>query len=703
MRKYAAFVFACGVAINSIAQTNLPVYSDSLANGFQDWSWGTRNFSSTSPVHSGTYAISFTGAAWEAISFWHSDLNPAPYTNLTFWAYGGSGGGQVLQVYVQYGANSGSTYQLSALPANTWKQFTIPFSALGAVGVSNLNRINLQLTSYGATAGFSLDDVNLTAIAPSPVHLAVNASQAQRAADARWLGLNTAIWDSNFDTTNTSAALAELGTQILRFPGGSLSDFYHWNPGIRSDGYQWDPTKFTNFIHIATNVSAQAMITVNYGTGTSNEAAAWVKSANVTNHLGFKYWEIGNECYGTWEADSNNLPHDPYTYATRAANYIRLMKAADPNIKAGVVAAPGENSYSNNVTHFAVNPRTDTTNYGWTPIVLSTLKSQGVRPDFLVHHVYPEYNVDSDQSLLLAGGNWGGDAADLRQQITDYFGSDGTNIELLCTENNADSGNQGRQSTSLVNGLYLADSLAQLEKTEFNGFVWWDLRNGTDYSGDFDSLLYGWRNYGDLGIINGPNTRHPVFYAFKLMQYFARAGDTVLSAASDYALLPAYAARKANGSLALLIINKDRYTGYTARLSLTNFVPGPDATVRSYGIDQDEATRTNADVSLQDIAQTKISFASTNFNYLFPPYSLTLFTFAPAAAELAPGPVSGGKFVFQIRGQSGTPYVIQTSTNVASPNWLSVSTNTLPGNTLYLTNSIPPGAGQKFWRAVWQP
>ena len=64
----------------------------------------------------------------------------------------------------------------------------------------------------------------------------------------------------------------------------------------------------------------------------------------------------------------------------------------------------------------------------------------------------------------------------------------GTNIELLVTENNSDSGPDGKQSTSLVNGLYLADSLAQLMKTEFNSFVWWDLRNGTDTSGDFSVL-----------------------------------------------------------------------------------------------------------------------------------------------------------------------------------------------------------------------
>ncbi len=560
----------------TFAQTNFSIYSDQLNNGFQNWSWGANNFANTSPVHAGAASISYSGAAWQAISFWHSDFNPAPYTNLNFWINGGASGGQVVRIYLDYNNSTqlAPAYQLPTLAGgNAWKQFFIPFSTLNAAGITNVSRIYFQLTDSGTANSFYLDDVNLTAIAPSSVHLAIDASQTLRAADARWFGLNTAVWDGNFDTPTTSSALKEMGAQILRFPGGSMSDFYHWNPGIRSDGYQWDPTKFINFVHIATNVGVQAMITVNYGTGTSNEAAAWVKSANVTNHYAFKYWEIGNENYGSWEADSNAVPHDPYTYATMAKNYIALMKAADPTIKIGVVGLTGESSGSNNANHFVINPRTGATNYGWTPIMLSTLKSLGVTPDFLVHHVYPEYQSDSDQNLLQASANWATDAADLRQQITDYFGSGGTNIEILCTENNADAGNQGKQSTSLVNGLYLADSLAQLMKTEVNSFVWWDLRNGTDTSGDFSATLYGWRNYGDLGVINGLNTRHPVYYTFKLMQYFARSGDTVLNSSSDYSLLPAYSTRKADGSLAVLVINKDNATSFTAQLSLTNFLP----------------------------------------------------------------------------------------------------------------------------------
>ena len=588
-------------------------------------------------------------------------------------------------------------------------------------GISNYNRVNIQITSSGTTNTFYVDDIQLLA-APAPVlvHLTVDANQTIRTVDARWFGLNTAMWDSYFDTTATSNALQELGCLSLRFPGGSSSDnYYNWATGM--EGSSSEPTKWPNFMHIATNAGVQAFITVNYGTGTSNLAAAWVKSANITNHCGFKYWEIGNECYGSWETDTNVVAHDPYTYANRAAGYIALMKAADPTIKVGVVAVPGEDSSSNNAAHPVVNPRTGVTHYGWTPVMLNTLKSLGVTPDFAIYHCYPQNTptgvtpvpaADSDPLLLQVAGNptaewtdWASAAANLRQQITDYIGPTGTNIELVCTENNSDSGALGRQLTSIVNGLYLADSMAQLMKTEFNAYTWWDLRNGQGNNGSFDPTLYGWRTYGDEGIINAngnPGTNcYPVFYGFKMLQYYVRPGDTVLNATSDYLLLSAYAARKADGALALLVINKDATTNFNAQISLSNFVPLSTATVRSYGIAQDDAVRTNNPApGAQDIA-TNIVPAGAVFTNSFPPYSLTLFTFAPAPAQLSALLPQPGQFVLQLHGQPGTPYIIQSSPDLFA--WTPVSTNLLVGNVLNITNTISTGTTQQFWRAVWQP
>ncbi len=689
----------------ALAQTNFSIFSDQLDNGFDNWSWGTNNnFANTSPVHSGNDSIEFGSQIGQAISFHHPDFDPSPYTNLNFWANGGTVGGQIVQIYVSYNnvTASGPSYPLPRFPTNSWRQFIIPLSALGMAGITNIDRITFQLTASGNSAPYFLDDVSLSTVLPSVVHLQVNVTNTLRPADARWLGLNTAIWDANFDTATTSNALAELGTQILRFPGGSASDEYHWaTDKSLTNTWAW-ATSFANFMHIATNLHAQAIITANYGTGTPTEAADWVRSANTTNHCNFKFWEVGNENYGTWETDSNASPHDPYCYATNAVQYILQMKAADPTIKIGVPVVTGEDSDDNGYSaHPATNPRTHASHNGWTPVVLATMKSQGVLPDFLIFHVYPEYGNPSDQSLLQASGNWAGDAADLRQQLTDYLGSSSTNIELFCTENNSDARSpQSRQSTSIVNGLYLADSLAHLMKTEFNSYVWWDLRNGQDPDTAPNSPVYGWRGYGDIAIIGNLNTRYPTFYTFKLMRFFARPGDTVLDASSDYNIsLPAYASRKADGSLAVLVINKDNANTFNAQLSLGNYQPWTNALVRSFGLAQDEATRTNSLVpGAQDIGTNSVAVTGTNFTVAFPPWTATLLTIPPAQPALAV--TSGnGQTILQVQGQSQVRYVLQSSSDLA--NWTPAATNTLSGATWNVTNNtVHP---TKFWRAVWLP
>jgi hypothetical protein len=696
------------------AQAPLVLYGDHLVNGFQDWSWGTHNLANSTPVHSGTSSASLSGTAWNvALSLNHSGFNTAPYTNFSFWAYGGATAGQVLQVYAHVNGADQAATVLSALPPGTWKQFSIPLTSLGADSKTNFERITIQLTSYGTANGFYLDDIQFGGKpAPELVHLSVNAAQPVRVVDSRWFALNTAIWDSNFDTAQTISLLKELGTSTLRFPGGSLSDEYHWATDTSgTNTWRW-VTSFANFVHVATNVGAQAFITVNYGSGTPAEAAAWVRSSNITNHYGFKYWEIGNELYGTWETDTNAKPNDAYTYAVRAKDYIQQMKTADPTIKIGVVVTPGEDSSVNGYTnHPATNAITGQVHYGWTPVLLSTLKGQRITPDFAINHRYPEYTSanqvncsESDALVLQDSTGWAVDAADLRRQIAAYFGPLGTNIELMCTENNSDAGAQGRQSTSLVNGLYFADSLGHVMQTEFNAFVWWDLRNGSDTSGSFDSTLYGWRSNGDLGMVGGLNTRYPPFYAAKMMQYFARPGDAILTALSDYQVLTAFAARRVNGALSLLVLNKDTATNFNAQVALNGFIPNSAALLRSFGIPQDEAARTNGPAQSQDIATNNFNGVAATFNYTFPALSLTLFTLPPAPPTLtvvsSPG-LPENQVILQLQGQPAVPYIIQCSTDLNV--WASISTNLLTTTTLSLTNPVPTTASLQFWRALWQP
>ena len=678
----ATVALALALSAPRVQGQNMIIYANSLVNGWENASYsGIYSFANTSPLYSNSeYSISATvTGTYGGVQLYHNPMTNTAYSSISFWLNGGADGGQSLQMYGILGTNIGAGIQnarvsLGTQQANTWVQYTVSLSDLGVANETNFSGFAIQSSVASAQPTFYLDDIELVGpvTLPSVMLLAVNASQPIRTADTRWFGLNTAIWDYLLDTPGTMALLANMGATALRYPGGSPSDDYHWLHNEEDNGgYVSSSASLANFIDVVTNVNAETMITLNYGTGTSNEAAAWVAYVNAATNstvalgkdqygfnwqtagywaslraaaplatddgenflrisrtapLGFKYWEIGNEIYGSWETDNNSVSHDPYTYAVRAKGYVSLIKAVDPTVKIGVVVETGEDNYVNNTNHPAVNPVTGLKHYGWTPVLLATLRSLGVTPDFAIFHLYPQNPGDeSDAGLLDSTGAWASDAANLRMMISDYMYSgtnSGTNIELVCTENNSVSSDYGKQTVSLVNGLYKMDSLAQLMQTEFNGLFWWDLRNEYETNGNLSSSLYGWREYGDYGVVEGFANLFPTYYVSELMTNFAQAGDTVVTAASDWPLLSTYAVQRRNGSLTVLTINKDPVNTLTGQVSVTGFSPAPAVTVYSYGIPQDDAVE--YDSGSPDAAQTGIIINGTNFDYSFAPYSATV-------------------------------------------------------------------------------
>ncbi|MGV3771814.1 MAG: alpha-L-arabinofuranosidase [Verrucomicrobiales bacterium] len=672
-----------------------------MLNGFQDWSWGTINKDNSSPVRSGSKSIRVSSSVNEAFSAYHSALDTFPYASLNFWAHGGTSGGQRLYAQALLNGSAVPGFSIPPLKAGQWQEITIPLSALGAANKTNFDRFWLQLQS-GPSGAYYLDDIQfLPKPAPQQVNLTVRATNIISTIDSRMFGMNAAIWDAHFDHAETLKLLRESGVKTLRFPGGSISDQYHWALNrTLSNTWEW-ATSFKDFATVATNLQADVFITVNYGTGTPEEAAGWVRHSNITNKYAFKHWEVGNENYGTWETDANIHPHDPYTYAVRAAEYIRQMREADPTIKIGVVAVPGETAYQNGYTaHSATNSRTRKVVYGWTPVMLVTLKQLGVKPDFLVHHHYPEDTwMESDDLLLQSAIRWGQDAADLRQQIKDFYGNGGEDIELAVTENNSNSGKQGKQSTSLVNALYLADSMAQIMKTEFKAFVWWDLRNSRDTEGNMDPELYGWRSYGDLGMIDGLNGRYPTFYALKLMQYYAQPGDSVVQADSDYRLLSIYAAKNEKGGINLLLLNKSKTNPLHAILRMDHFSPAPNARQISYGIPQDEAQRLNS--GNRDLSTNSIIIPEGEWTLEIPPLSIHVIQLTEAAT--APSmkaykiSVGLGSVALELKGEPGKEYILERSTDLEQwTTFLTVRTDQTSGT---WTAPLPEEGASGFFRA----
>src|SRR5947207_1593921 len=261
------------------------------------------------------------------------------------------------------------------------------------------------------------------------------------------------------------------------------------------------------------------------------------------------------------------------------------------------------------------------------------MRSLGVTPDFVIYHKYEQQpGQEDDSTLLQAARSWVSDAADSVRQLNDYLGAQAANVEIVATENNSVSSSPGKQTTSLVNGLYYADSIGQVLQTEFNAFTWWIFRNGRETNNNNSDLLYGWRQYGDYGMVSGNNEPYPAFYASKLLSnYLAAGGDQVVSATSDYSLLSAYAVKRASGELSLMIINKSRTSSLDASISLTGIVPRPNATIYSYGVPQDEAARTGT--GSPDIATSLFAGAASSFNFTFPPYSATVISLAASGGN----------------------------------------------------------------------
>ena len=187
------------------------------------------------------------------------------------------------------------------------------------------------------------------AVAPNaqtPV-VELNAKSTGPAVGAGVYGASLDTW-YNFRSTFVNPSLRKTGIKLVRFPGGSESDAYHWEHGgsiCDSMGYITPGATFDNLMtHVARPLDLDIAITLNYGSnracnagGEPSEAAAWVADAKSRGY-NVPYWTVGNEVYGSWEYDLHKSPHDPVTYSDAVrTGYYPAVKKANPNAKLGVV------------------------------------------------------------------------------------------------------------------------------------------------------------------------------------------------------------------------------------------------------------------------------------------------------------------------------------------------------------------------------
>ncbi|MET7684248.1 cellulose-binding protein [Streptomyces sp. NPDC005423] len=460
------------------------------------------------------------------------------------------------------------------------------------------------------------------ALAPSAgaattVGISVDAGTSVGTVPSSGVGLNTGVGDENMGTAKVSSLMKAARVRQLRFPGGSGADGYHWKTHTMSDGGWVVPnTDFDHFMATAKKVGAQPILTANYGSGTPQEAADWVKYANVDKGYGVKYWEIGNEVYGNghyangkgWETDTH-ADKSPKEYAKNLVAYAKAMKAVDPKVKIGaVLTTPGG---------WPDKEKAPGDSADWNNTVLS-IAAKSI--DFVIVHWYPGGTTTAD--LLNTPSRIAGVTSELRSLISTYAGSHAASVEIAVTETDATF---SPALTSQAAALFAPDTYMTWFEQGATHVDWWNLHNGTDQA---PTTVNGQTDYQDGGILSAGtcaggkcqpprDTPFPTYWGIRSLTALAQPGDTIVKSSSRNPSVAVHAVRSSNGGLNVMLINKSPQNAAQVSLSYAGFTPAAGAvTTVSYAKGATSLTT----------AKRGTAGAQT-----LPPYSITTLQLKPAS------------------------------------------------------------------------
>ncbi len=401
-------------------------------------------------------------------------------------------------------------------------------------------------------------------------------------------GHNAAFWGGKLEKSPEAIKnITNLNPHIIRWPGGTLSNDYFWNASDESTLPNDLPPYFVKKAHIyganenswtmslnsfyktLEATSSEGIICVNYayaryGTGedpvltAAKYAADWVRYDNGRT----KFWEIGNENYGSWETgyeiDTNfNQDGQPKIqsgalYGQHCKVFISEMRKAarevGNDIKIGVVV------YQSNDKNFdAVKD--------WNKGVMSEAASIA---DFLIPHKYFGNKNETNANVILNTATPGIKQVQemLNTELKTYANLDP--MPLALTEYNFWAQGQ-MQQISHIGGMHAVLVMGNLISNGIGAGNRWDFMNGWK-EGDSMGLFAD----GDPGIPRY-TPRATYFYPYYMQKFF---GDKVVeNTVSGSDNIECFTSKFSSGQLGVVLINKGT-TDEVASLSIDNFSPG---------------------------------------------------------------------------------------------------------------------------------
>ena len=308
------------------------------------------------------------------------------------------------------------------------------------------------------------------------------------------------------------------GFTALRFPGGA------WTDTADMQNFQID-----QLMAFSKQVGAMPTISVRMLDGKPETAAELVKYTNIKKKYGVTYWSIGNE-----PNIYTQLKQADYDYTVENLNkdwraIALAMKAADPTIK---LMGPELSQWNDS---YETTPK-DSAQRDW---MTEFLKANGDLVDVVTVHRYPMFSPTNGpvtaQQLRENTRKWTKEVEYLHSLIKQTLGHD---LPVAITELNSDPSNAQLQEASpdsFYNAIWYADSLGQLMNADAFMVNQWVLSQRTT----------------GLGLLKGDEVR-PTFYVFPLYKNF---GSEQVYAASGVTDVDIFAAKRADGTLTLMVIN----------------------------------------------------------------------------------------------------------------------------------------------------
>jgi alpha-N-arabinofuranosidase len=415
-------------------------------------------------------------------------------------------------------------------------------------------------------------------------------------------------------------------TPLVRF-GGNFTSAYHWQDGIGPEDKRvsmrniaWGIPEYNTFgtdefLKFCKLIGASPQIALNMGSGTPEEAAAWVKYANqhFGNGKGGLLWELGNELWGTWNLGWPTVAQLP----GRTLAFSQAIRKVDPNAK--LIATGGDMDWFHDWNAAQLSDPADTFNYLSTHFVVTTDQTKLPHPsaDFIAQATFA-LPVELGRKLREAQDQINSTPAFANKAHLAF-------TEWLYVAHRTDAPkftNMGGAigTAGFFNMLFRnADIVPISDMTgimEFAG-IW--KKHGQVYA---SPAYYAFQMY------SGADATRPVEVTNNAGSYTVHNGVSRLPEIANVPYLDSVAALNERGdALTLFIVNRQLTRDLATEIHLNGFAARPVASVRTLNAPSILDENSEEDPEHVVTVESTASLHGNVLRYTFPRASVTVLTF----------------------------------------------------------------------------